>query len=237
MTHPATKREQGCGAVSPALPRAVETAALHEVDQYAAWAPLYPPHAHNALMEVEQAAVLDLLPPVVGRIVLDAGCGTGRYARLLAALGARVVGVDLSPAMLARARGLHLSLVRGDLYALPLADASCDVIVCGLALPDLSKFAPAAYEWARVLRPRGVIVYSTIHPRGAQLGWTRTFESRHGTCALPAHWHTAEDQRRWCAQAGLAIESIKEPSLPRCSDAVAMVVRARRVRAPEPLNL
>src|SRR5688500_326900 len=198
------------------------------MDRYAAWAPAYPAHAHNALMEVEQAAVLELLPPVSGRTVLDAGCGTGRYTRLLAALGARVIGVDLSPAMLLRARRLHLPVVRADMYALPLAGASCDVIVSGLAIPDVSEFARVAHEWARVLRPRGVVVYSTLHPIGEQLGWTRTFESLGGTCTLPAHWHTLDDQRRWCANAGLEIETIKEPSLMQRGDAVAMVVRARR---------
>jgi malonyl-CoA O-methyltransferase len=200
------------------------------MDQYAAWAPAYPPHAHNALMEVEQAALLELLPPVAGRVVLDAGCGTGRYTRLLAALGARVIGVDLSSAMLGRARNLELPLVRGDMCALPLGTASCDVVVSGLAIADVSEFARVAREWARVLRPRGVVVYSTLHPIGEQLGWTRAFESLEGPCTLPAHWHTRDDQCRDCRDAGLEIEAIKEPSLGHRRGAVAMVVRARRRR-------
>jgi malonyl-CoA O-methyltransferase len=69
-------------------------------DPYADWAPTYPPYPHNALMEVEQMVVMSLLPPVSGRRVLDVGCGTGRYMRLVGALGAEVVGVDLSAAML-----------------------------------------------------------------------------------------------------------------------------------------
>jgi malonyl-CoA O-methyltransferase len=199
------------------------------MDQYAAWAPAYPPHAHNALMEVEQAALLELLPPVAGRTVLDAGCGTGRYTRLLAALGARVIGVDLSSAMLGRARSLELPVVRADMCALPLGTASCDVVVSGLAIADVSEFARVAREWARVLRPRGVVVYSTLHPIGEQLGWRRTLESREGPYTLPAHWHTRDDQRRDCHDAGLDIEAINEPSLGH-RGAVAMVVRARRRR-------
>ena len=68
-------------------------------EAYAAWAPHYPPLAHNALMQVEERAVLALLPPVTGLVALDAACGTGRYLRVLEERGARrVFGVDNSPA-------------------------------------------------------------------------------------------------------------------------------------------
>ena len=55
-------------------------------DAYAAWAPTYPPHAHNALMEVEQTAVLELLPPVSGR---DGARRRVRHRPLHAAADAR----------------------------------------------------------------------------------------------------------------------------------------------------
>jgi malonyl-CoA O-methyltransferase len=197
-------------------------------DAYAAWAPTYPPHAHNALMEVEQTAVLELLPPVSGRAVLDAGCGSGRYMKLLAALGARVTGVDVSQAMVSRAHALRLPVVRGDMAALPLASASCDVIVSGLAIPDVPNLQRVAAEWARVLRRRGVVVYSTLHPIGRDLGWTRTYQSVEGTRTMPAHWHTTLDHLDACARAGLEIETVREPGLTRDSQPVAMVIRARR---------
>ena len=196
-------------------------------DAYAAWAPTYPPHAHNALMEAEQTAVLELLPPVSGRAVLDAGCGSGRYMRLLAVLGARVTGVDLSQAMVSRARALKLPVVRGDMAALPLASASCDVVVSGLAIPDVPNLKRVAAEWARVLRHRGVVVYSTLHPTGQDLGWTRTYQSVEGTRTLPAHWHTTLDHQDACAQAGLEIETVREPGLTRDGRPVALVIRAR----------
>lgn len=199
-------------------------------DAYAAWAPTYPPHAHNALMEVEQTAVLELLPPVSGRRVLDAGCGTGRYMRLLAALGAKVVGVDLSHAMVARARAIRLPLVRADMGAIPLASASCDVVVSGLVLPDVPELDRIVREWARVVRHRGVVVYSTLHPIGKDLGWTRTYQSLDGTRTLPAHWHTPADHHDACSRAGLEIETAREPGLTRDGQPVALVIRARRHR-------
>jgi len=199
-------------------------------DAYAAWAPRYPPHAHNALMEVEQTTVLELLPPVAGRIVLDAGCGTGRYLRVLAVLGARSVGVDLSSAMIARAGALRLPVLRADMTALPIASASVDVVVSGLAVPDIPQLVPVVTEWARVLRHRGVLVYSTLHPIGEDLGWTRTYESADGLRALPVHWHTLAAHRSACVGAGLEVEAVREPALRRGGQPVALVVRARRRR-------
>jgi malonyl-CoA O-methyltransferase len=197
-------------------------------DLYAAWAPTYPPYAHNQLMVVEQHAVLELLPPVAGLTVLDAGCGTGRYARLLAERGASdVLCVDLSPAMLHRLpRGTRS--VRADLRALPIVSDSVDVIVCGLALPDVPETAFVFSESRRILKHRGVIVCSTLHPRGAELGWTRTFEAADGQRELPAFWHSLNDLRTALSAAGFAVDAFLEPSLALSHSRmpVALVLRA-----------
>jgi malonyl-CoA O-methyltransferase len=200
-----------------------------ETDRYAAWAPIYPAHAHNALMEVEQAAMLDLLPSPGGLIALDAGCGTGRYARLLVERGAaRVIGIDRSPAMLGRVSVRDAARVRGDLVALPLAPASVDLVVSGLAILDIGNLEHVVSEWARVIKPGGVVVYSTLHPTGAKLGWTRTFATGRGTHVLPAYWHTVREQYQACKAAGLSIEAMLEPWLSSAQQPVALVVRARR---------
>ena len=49
---------------------------------------------------------MDALEPLVGKRILDLGCGKGRFARALQGLGAQVVGLDLSAAMLAEATGV-----------------------------------------------------------------------------------------------------------------------------------
>jgi malonyl-CoA O-methyltransferase len=198
-------------------------------DGYAEWAPYYPPRAHNALMQVEQSAVLGALPPVAGCTALDAGCGTGRYARTLRERGARlVVGVDLSLAMLHHADD-GWPRVHGDLRALPLADATFDLVVSGLALIDIDDLSRVLAEWGRILRPGGVVVYSTLHPNGAKLGWTRTFDTPRGRRSLPACWHDISAHRAACASAALAIDVLLEPCLQEASP-VALVIRASRVR-------
>ena len=67
-----------------------------------------------------------------GQMVLDAGCGGGRYARLCGSYGARVVGVDLSAAVV-KARELcaglqNVAILQADLLDLPLADSAFDLV-------------------------------------------------------------------------------------------------------------
>jgi len=61
--------------------------------------------------------------------VLDVGCGAGRHARALAAAGARPVGLDLSGALLRRARAAGVPLVRADMRQLPIRPRSMDLVV------------------------------------------------------------------------------------------------------------
>ncbi len=184
-------------------------------------------------MDVEQAAVLELLPDVRSLTVLDAGCGTGRYARLCADRGANIVGLDRSVPMLWYARAIAPLVVCGGLCELPLRSASVDVAVCGLALGDLEDLAAAIGELARVVRPGGVVIYSVVHPDGALHGWSRSFEVGGRLCAVKTYWHTPEDHRQACGAAGLDIDGWREPSLEeKPGMPVALVVRARAGRAP-----
>ncbi|WP_299535324.1 class I SAM-dependent methyltransferase [uncultured Streptomyces sp.] len=92
-----------------------------------------------------------------GRPVADVGCGTGRVTAYLHGLGADVFGVDLSPGMLAEARGRHpgLRFAEGSMLALDLADGSLGGLLAWYStihvtddlLPDV--FA----EFRRVLAP------------------------------------------------------------------------------------
>ncbi|RCS31704.1 class I SAM-dependent methyltransferase [Rhodanobacter denitrificans] len=190
---------------------------------YALWAPSYPAHAHNPVMQAEERAMLGLMPAALrGLAVLDVGCGSGRY--MLHALrrgAARVTGVDLSPQMLERAgaelAALHadaqVALVQGSLAALPLPDAQADLTVCGLVVGHLDDLGQSLAELRRVTRPGGTLLCSDVHPVGNALGWRRDFKSggrryavRH-TLHLYSHWHRA------CSALGLQIERVLEPML------------------------
>lgn len=196
---------------------------------YALWAETYSPYPHNALMALEQETVLSMLPDVSGSIVMDAGCGTGRYLRLLRERGATAIGVDLSAAMLARAYADGASVARGDICALPIDATSIDVVVCGLVLGDVPHLEIALTEMARVLKPGGCVVYSVVHPVGEWAGWSRTFTAAGRQNAIATYWHSLEEHRRACAHAGLRITGWQEPVLAEVPRHPAvLVVRASR---------
>jgi malonyl-CoA O-methyltransferase len=103
-------------------------------------------------------------------LAVDLGCGTAHAAEALARRyrRARVLGIDLAEAMLRTARRRHrfrrpVCFACADLCRLPLADASADLLLCNLALQwcDLDV---ALNELKRVLRPHGLLTFTTFGP-------------------------------------------------------------------------
>jgi 2-polyprenyl-6-hydroxyphenyl methylase/3-demethylubiquinone-9 3-methyltransferase len=123
-----------------------------------------------------------------GQEWLDAGCGSGTLARYLVEIGARVLGVDAAEEMIAMARELaSLDVAKTDepnrqlrfqhiatIAHLPLADQSLDGILCSSVLEYVPNPAACLAEFARVLRPQGLLVVSVANRnslvRRAQVG-------------------------------------------------------------------
>lgn len=116
-------------------------------------------------------SVLERLLEPGGRDVVDIGCGGGMLARDLAALGARVIGIEVSEQQLAPAIACEASGVRylvGSAQQLPLEDGSVDVAVF---MRSLHHVAPADLilalgEARRVLRPGGAVYVAEPLPAG-----------------------------------------------------------------------
>ncbi|MGO8687926.1 MAG: class I SAM-dependent methyltransferase [Candidatus Dormibacteria bacterium] len=185
-----------------------------DVDEgYRGWSATYDTRV-NQLLLAEQPAVTEVLAAIPPGLALDAACGTGRLTGLLLGLGHRVIGVDASEAMLARARReLPAAEFRlGALAALPAADASFDLVTCGLALTHLAALGLAVRELARVLRPGGRLVVSDIHPVSVVLGGHAFFRREDGSrCVIRnlTHWH-AEYLDAFAA-GGLRVRRCLEP--------------------------
>ncbi len=148
---------------------------------------------------------------------LDAACGTGRYAEYLVDRGHRVIGVDSSPDMLAKAldRVPDAEFREGDLHRLPVDDDAMDLVVCSLALTHVSDLGPVMAEFARVLRPGGRLVVSDAHHETVFLGSLPAVVLPDGQRGrLPAYRHLAGDYVRAALPAGLQVRRCEEPRHP-----------------------
>jgi ubiquinone/menaquinone biosynthesis C-methylase UbiE len=124
---------------------------------------------------VAEAIVRSLDDDAAHASAVDLACGPGTFVRPMARHVKRAAGVDITPAMLARARkeaeaaGLaNTTFFCADVEALPFADASWNISLCGYALHHLLRPAQVVREMARVVRPGGrVAVVDMILPEGA----------------------------------------------------------------------
>lgn len=87
------------------------------------------PHRNEAEAAKAVALIRRVVPWAPGWRVLDVGCGAGRHAPALVEAGARPIGLDLSAALLNRARRAEIPLVRADMRRLPVRNASMDLAV------------------------------------------------------------------------------------------------------------
>ncbi len=115
--------------------------------------------------------MLGLLGDISGQRVLDAACGDGYLARVLAARGALVTGIDLGPHLIANARAQDLAgsidyRVADLSRPLPWEAASFDAVASYLALNDVADYRGFAATLAGLLRPGGRLVIALNSPYG-----------------------------------------------------------------------
>lgn len=141
-------------------------------EQYEAWAQVYDwvwaRYLNQTLPVLQRSANVQS-----GEQVLDLACGTGELVRRVhgAVPGAEIVGVDLAPAMVERARSKlgersGLRFEQGDVHALPFGDEAFDAVVCANTFHYFTQPEQVLAEARRVLRPGGRLVL---------LDWCRDF--------------------------------------------------------------
>lgn len=165
---------------------------------YALWAASYD-HDKNPLIAVEEPRVDLLLSGLAATVVLDAGAGTGRYARKLARLGATVCAVDQSPEMLDMAKqyaedeGLTIDFQRGSLNALPFKSHCFGLVICGLVLCHIPNLRQVMQEFSRVTREGGYLLVTDFHPQAVAAGWRTEFAQQEARYVLPNTRHSRDD--------------------------------------------
>ncbi len=126
--------------------------------------------------QVVEAVATHLDGGIAGRTVLEFGCGTGTLGlRLAREHAARLLFVDTSPAMLgvlrgklaeADAHGAHAGaqVFEGELHALPIPEASVDVVVSLMALHHVEDTARALARLRALLKPGGLLLLGDLLP-------------------------------------------------------------------------
>ena len=135
-------------------------------DKYDRW---FETPVGSVIRTSEVDLVMELLSPLAGEIILDAGCGTGLFTLDTLASGAVVVGLDLSFPMLSKAAARYQSLslpfspTVSDMMALPFKDNSFDKTVSVTALEFIEDAGGAVKELFRVTKSGGIVVVATLN--------------------------------------------------------------------------
>lgn len=127
-----------------------------------------PRQVHGLDGAAEWPVLRSMLPEIVGRRVVDLGCGFGWFSRWAGDVGAAsVIGVDVSRRMLAQARaatGAAVEYVEADLEQLALDASSADLVFSSLALHYVEDLDRLLTQVATALTPGGSLVFSVEHP-------------------------------------------------------------------------
>lgn len=156
---------------------------------------------HRSFTERVARFARDVVGSIQDKHVLDAGCGTGLLAAHLDA--ARLVGIDLSPDMLAKARGrgIYDELIEGDIIrAMAARTDRFDLVISTAALCHIADLAPFFQESFRLLSPGGHLLFS-VDPA------TDAFDV---ACSFPGEFaHSRAYMRRLGSESGFVEIAIK----------------------------
>lgn len=166
--------------------------------------------APNPVVALERRTLMELLPELRGRLVVDAAAGTGYWASWCNDRGARAIAVDFCWEMLHRLGcplplgSGHVPAICGDLRALPIPDGVADVTICAFGV----GYAPGCMsELRRVTRPGGSVIVSDVHPDAIGRGWTRSFRHQRQTIEVGHSRYALED----LTVPGLSPAELREP--------------------------
>jgi SAM-dependent methyltransferase len=177
---------------------------------YALWATSYD-QDKNPLIDAEEPHVDLILARLAVTVALDAGTGTGRYARKLARRGVKVSALDRCSEMLdvakqyAQDEGLRVGFQRGSLDTLPFKSNHFELVVCGLVLCHIPNLIQAADEFFRVTRDGGYLLVTDFHPDAVAAGWRTEFAQQEAIYVLPNTRHSRDDYLEAVEMAGFTL--------------------------------
>lgn len=142
-------------------------------NQWERIASLYDRHIGNTGDEVHRMfydpIMKSMLGEINGKVIVDAGCGNGYWSREFAPLASQVIGIDVSPTLIKRAKEKNnfsnTTYTVADLEkSLPIETGSVDLVVSNLTLHYIQDLHATAAEFGRILHKDGRVLIGVEHP-------------------------------------------------------------------------
>ncbi len=179
---------------------------------------------------------------ISGKLILDAGTGTGRFATWLAKKGFEVIGVDLSPKMLKVARNkmktlnADVGLILADLRYLPFKHGVFNGCVCINVIDHLSDISNFLKNVNRVLKSDGCFIFNFSNILSPYLPIALIVNFREKALfkegKIRSKWFTFKKMRIWLREAGFELKGIRG-----CMIASPLPLGDGFIKIVQPINL
>ena len=186
---------------------------------YDLWSEKYDHQPDNLMLALDEEIFSGLMNSLNlrNKIIVDIGCGTGRYWRkIFEQHPKKLIGLDISEGMLKilrqkfpRAETHHI--IKDELYE--LENESCDFIFSTITIAHIKDIKKAFLEWNRILKPGGEIIVTDYHPAALAKGGKRTFRYRNNTIAVKNYVHPIEKIKEIAGKLLLEILCLTERSI------------------------
>ena len=141
--------------------------------EYKNWAKNYDEYATNISIIVEKDVLIKKMNPQRREVILDLGCGTGRYVKELSEKCRKIIGVDFSKEMLevAKVKNPNVEFYQKDITKrLPFKNNTFDKIISSLVFSHLTDISKPLKECRRILKKSGKL-FITDFPGGSTIDW------------------------------------------------------------------
>jgi ubiquinone/menaquinone biosynthesis C-methylase UbiE len=181
---------------------------------YTAWSDIYDSN-ENATRDLDAVLLRAADLRLENAHVLELGAGTGKNTLYLASRARRVTALDLTPAMLKKARARvpdsHVSFIEHDLTrAWPVEAGTVDFVIANLVLEHIADLGQVMREASRVLRPGGTLYLSELHPFRQLKSSQARFTIEGETTFVDAFLHTTSDYLRPALANGFILRDMIE---------------------------
>lgn len=172
--------------------------------------------------------LFSMMKDVKGKKILDAGCGSGNYCKILADMGAEVAGIDISPGMIdlakERCKDYKIDFWVSDIENTRFEDNEFDIVISAFSLLYKKNLRSVLKEFKRLLKKDGEVYIVIPHPIRKMMKYTNDyFETgrhwqNHGEMSFFNYYRTVEEYINTLTSEGFSIKEIREPKPIKTSD-------------------